>query len=156
MQLLLALLTILSMSSAPVQWFWVGDKVAQEMYSFSWHPGQENLADYQSKHHPGVHHVAVCLWYLHMGHFPRVLPWALKPSTLKGCVGTLKDGYLQKIPLPRASRIQSTEHVTATAVTRVPLVTSYSQGPRVPTLSNIARLFVAGLSGCILLPPLFM
>ena len=26
--------------------FWISDKVAQEKYSLSWHPGQENLADY--------------------------------------------------------------------------------------------------------------
>ena len=31
--------------------FWVGDKVAQDAYEIKWHPGQENLADYQSKHH---------------------------------------------------------------------------------------------------------
>jgi hypothetical protein len=36
-----------------VRYFWVGDKVAQEAYIIKWHPGQENLADYQSKHHLG-------------------------------------------------------------------------------------------------------
>ncbi len=36
------------------------------MYALSWHPGQENLADYQSKHHTGAHHIAVCPRYLHM------------------------------------------------------------------------------------------
>jgi hypothetical protein len=60
--------------SMEMRFFWVGDKVAQEMYSFSWPPCQENLADYQSKHHPGVHHVTVRPWYLHMDHSPRVLP----------------------------------------------------------------------------------
>jgi hypothetical protein len=34
-----------------MRFFWVGDMVAQDMYPLSWHPGQENLADYQSKHH---------------------------------------------------------------------------------------------------------
>jgi hypothetical protein len=103
-----------------MRFFWISDKIAQNMYDVSWHPGQENLADYQSKHHPGGHHVAVRLWYLHMKNSPRVLPRALKHSTLKGCVGTLKDGYLRKVPLPRAPLRQSTEHVTASAVTRVP------------------------------------
>jgi hypothetical protein len=37
-----------------------------------WHPGQENLADYQSKHHIGTHHQAVCPWYLHEKHSPLV------------------------------------------------------------------------------------
>jgi hypothetical protein len=34
-----------------MRFFWIGDKVAQDMYQVAWHPGQENLADYQSKHH---------------------------------------------------------------------------------------------------------
>jgi len=42
-----------------MQFFWLGDKVAQEMYDITWHPGMENLADYQIKHHIGSHHVAV-------------------------------------------------------------------------------------------------
>ncbi len=74
-----------------MHFFWIRDKVAQDMYILSWHPGQENLADYQSKHHVGAHHVAVCPWYLHMDNSPRELPRALAPSTLKGCVGALND-----------------------------------------------------------------
>ena len=76
-----------------MKFFWVGDKIAQ----VKWHPGQENLADYQSKHHIGAHHTAVQPWYLHLENSPRVLPRprAARPSTLKGCVGTLKDGYVR-------------------------------------------------------------
>jgi hypothetical protein len=48
-----------------MRFFWIGDKVAQDMYQVAWHPGQENLADYQSKHHVGSCHVAVRPWYLH-------------------------------------------------------------------------------------------
>jgi hypothetical protein len=51
--------------SMGMRFFWVGDKVAQDEYDLSWHPGQKNLADYQSKHHPGAHHDAVQPWYLH-------------------------------------------------------------------------------------------
>jgi hypothetical protein len=51
--------------SMEMKYFWVGDKVAQDMYTLSWHPGQENLADYQSKHHLGSHYQAVRPWYLH-------------------------------------------------------------------------------------------
>jgi hypothetical protein len=43
-----------------MRFFWVGDKVAQEMYDITWQPGMENLADYHSKHHIGSHHVAIC------------------------------------------------------------------------------------------------
>jgi hypothetical protein len=64
------------------------------------------LADYQSKHHVGSHHQAVCPWYLHDKYSPLVLPWATQPSTLKGCVGTLPAGYVHNIPLPRVSRVQ--------------------------------------------------
>ncbi len=42
-----------------MQFFWIEDKVAQEMYDITWHPGMENLADYQSKHHTGAHHMEV-------------------------------------------------------------------------------------------------
>jgi hypothetical protein len=31
-----------------MKFFWVGDKVAQEMYDITWYPGLENLADYQA------------------------------------------------------------------------------------------------------------
>jgi hypothetical protein len=48
-----------------MQYIWVGDKVAQDMYALSWHLGQGNLVDYQSKHHIGLHHQAVHPWYLH-------------------------------------------------------------------------------------------
>jgi hypothetical protein len=92
--------------------FWKSDKVAQDMYALSWHLGQEILADYQSKHHTGAHYIAVCPWYLHMDNSPRELLRALAPSTLKGCVGTLNDGYVHKVPLPCSPLIQSTRQVT--------------------------------------------
>jgi hypothetical protein len=108
------------------------------MYAFSWHPGQENLADYQSKHHMGCHHVAVRPWYLHMEISPRFLPRAQTPSALKGCVGTLDDGYLCKVPLPRAPRVQSPGHVTcATVMVHDKCDTCYLQIPRIPTWSDL-------------------
>jgi hypothetical protein len=90
-----------------MQYFWVCDKVAQDAYDVKWHPGQENLADYQSKHHVGSHHQAVCPWYLHEKNSPLVLPRAVQPSTLKGCVGTLPQGYIRNVPLPRVPLQQS-------------------------------------------------
>jgi hypothetical protein len=45
--------------SMEMRYFWVGDKTAQDMFVLSWHPGQENQADCQSKHHIGSHHLAV-------------------------------------------------------------------------------------------------
>jgi hypothetical protein len=94
--------------SMEMRYFWIGDKVAQKAYTIKWHPGQENLADYQSKHHLGTHHQAVCPWYLHEINSPLVLPWKTRPSTLKGCVGNLPKGYIRNVPLPRVPREQST------------------------------------------------
>jgi hypothetical protein len=129
--------------SMEMQYFWVGDKVAQDMYTLSWHPGQENLANYQSKHHIGLHHQAVCPWYLHQADSPRVLPHALKPSALKGCVGTLKNGYLCKVPLPRVPRDQSTIPVACTATYTVnPQATGYSPDPQIPLYDNLKRLLL--------------
>jgi hypothetical protein len=90
--------------SKEMKYFWVCDKVAQDACNVKWHPGQENLADYQSKHHPGAHHQAVQPWYLHTKHSPSVLPRATRPSTLKGCVGTLPEVYIHNVPLPRVPR----------------------------------------------------
>jgi hypothetical protein len=90
-----------------MRYFWVCDKVAQDAYNVKWHPGQENLTDNQSKHQPGAHHQAVRPWYLHEPSSPLVLPRAIRPSTLKGCVGTLPKGYIRNVPLPRVPKGQS-------------------------------------------------
>jgi hypothetical protein len=59
--------------SMEMRFFLVCDKVAQDVYDVRWQLGQENLADYQSKHHIGTHHQAVHPWYLHEEHSPLVL-----------------------------------------------------------------------------------
>jgi hypothetical protein len=135
--------------SMEMRFFWIGDKVAQEMYALSWHPGQENLADYQSKHHIGAHHIAVRPWYLHTATSPRELPRAARPSTLKGCVGTLQNGYVRNVPLPRVPRIQSVSLVTGDSGTDPS--TCYSQVLRVPMWSNRSRS-LQGLGKKQLLP----
>ncbi len=127
-----------------MRFFWVGGKVAQNMFELRWHPGQENLADYQSKHHVGSHHIAVRPWYLHTENSPRVLPRALRPSTLKGCVGTLQNGYIQNVPIPRvAPRIQSASHVMSHGAESN---TCYSQVSQVPTCRDPNRS-LKGLGG---------
>jgi hypothetical protein len=112
-----------------MRFYWIGDKVAQEIYALKWHPGQENLADYQSKHHIGSHHAAVRPWYLHLENSPRGLPQAERPSTLEGCVETLKDGYVCKVPLPRAPQIQPASHVNTVARDTC----YFAQVPHIPT-----------------------
>ncbi len=146
-----------------MHYFWVGDKVAQDMYALSWHPGQVNLADYQSKHHIGLHYQAVHPCYLHQSDSPRVLPWALKRSALKGCVRTLNNGYICKVSLPQVPREQSTTHVACTvgksksnAFTELwgvnemclltdtvnPHTTGYLPDPRIPVHDNLKRLLL--------------
>jgi hypothetical protein len=105
-----------------MQYFWVCDKIAQDAYNVKWQPGQENLADYQSKHHPGAHHTAIRPWYLHEVNLPLVLSRAVRPSTLKGCVGTLPKGYVCNVPLPSVPLQQSTGHRSDT---RYLITTSY-------------------------------
>jgi len=81
--------------------FWTTNQVEIGNFNVTWHPGQENLADYFTKHFPGTHHQLVRPYYLHMHNSPTTLPRALAPSTLKGCVGTLPNGYIRSAPLPR-------------------------------------------------------
>jgi hypothetical protein len=57
-----------------MKYFWRCEKHAQKMFSFEWHPGMEILADYQSKHHPGGHHMAVRPYYLHEKNTPWNFP----------------------------------------------------------------------------------
>jgi hypothetical protein len=126
--------------SMEMRFFWIEDKVAQEMYALIWHPGQENLADYQSKHHIGSHHTAVRPWYLHLKNSSQVLPRVKRPSALKGCVGTLKDGYVPNVPLPRAPRIQHAGHTG-----HVTHDTCYlAQVPRIAMWSDLTKS-LAGL-----------
>ncbi len=56
-------------------------------------------------------------------------------------VGTLKDGYIRKVPLPRIPRIQSPSALVANVATATSNShdTCYLQVPRVPTWSDILR-----------------
>jgi hypothetical protein len=84
-----------------MRFFHVADQVKLGNFNVTWHPGQENLADYFTKHFDAKHHQAVRPWYLQQPNSPRILPRALAPSTLKGCVGTLPNGYTRSTPLPQ-------------------------------------------------------
>ena len=81
--------------------FWTTNQVELGNFNVTWHPGQENLADYFTKHFDARHHQLVRPCYLHMTNSPTTLPRAMAPSTLKGCVGTLPNGYARSAPLPR-------------------------------------------------------
>ncbi len=123
--------------SMEMRFFWIGDKVAEEMYDITWHPGMENLADYQSKHHTGAHHRAVRPYYLHQENSPRILPRATRHSTLKGCVGTLENGYVRNVPLPRIPQIQSTNQIASASVCIEPPISCYARIAWIPTYSEL-------------------
>jgi hypothetical protein len=89
-----------------MRYFWITDQVAMGFFDVQWHPGIENLADYFTKHFDSKHHQAVRPWYLYMPNSPRILPRAAKPSTLRGCVGTLPNGYTKSGPLPKVVPIR--------------------------------------------------
>ena len=137
-----------------MKYFWTCEKDAQKVFSSKWHPGMENLADYQSKHHPGGHHMAISLYNLfnlHEKNSSLELPHAIRQSTLKGCVGTLKDGYICNVPLPRVQRIQSASDYTKTNQSQVDMY-KYASGKGtplpdflpvsswIPTLPKLGRL----------------
>jgi hypothetical protein len=131
--------------------FWVGDKVTQAMYELTWHTGLENLADYQSKHHVGLHHVEVRPYYLHMENSSRFLPRATRHSTLKGCVGTLEGGHVRDVPLPRIPLRQSTIPVACAATLTEFTDTYYSRVPWIPTGSEITSS-LEGLGKTAIMP----
>ena len=83
-----------------MRYFYSYDQVKRNIFSVKWYPGQEDLGDYQSKHHMGKHHVHVQPMYLHMKHLPEYLLQALKPSDLRGCVGNKAGAYIHGRPLP--------------------------------------------------------
>ena len=84
-----------------MRFFFIADQVSRGFFNVRWHPGQENMADYYTKAFNGKHHQEVRPWYLHMHNSPRELPRASNPSTLRGCVGTLPNGYIRSVPMPR-------------------------------------------------------
>ena len=50
--------------SMEMRYFWVSNLVRWGQFNVAWHLEQENLGEYQRKHHVGVHHQKVCPWYL--------------------------------------------------------------------------------------------
>ena len=59
--------------SMEMRYFYICDLVKHGIVNVKWHPGQENLADYASKHHDAKHHKMVRTLYLHKINSPREL-----------------------------------------------------------------------------------
>jgi hypothetical protein len=92
--------------SMEMRFFWIADQVLLGNFDVQWHPGQENLGDYFTKHFDAKHHLEVRPWYLHTKDSQLLLPRAAAPSTLRGCVGTLPNGYIRQSPLPRIPTVR--------------------------------------------------
>jgi len=82
-------------------YFYLLDQQTQKYFKFYYQPGQENMADYPSKHHTAPIHQHVRPYYLHMPNSPQFLVRAAKPSARQGCAQTLADPYHKRVPLPR-------------------------------------------------------
>ena len=93
--------------SMEMRYFWLLDGKVQQLFSFQYHPGFENLADYPSKSHPGTHHQAVRNYYLHTPTSPRFLERAAKPSKRRGCVDQGKPTYYSRHLIPALLRLPS-------------------------------------------------
>ena len=132
-----------------MRYFWILYQYAQQNFDFQHHPGQENLADYPSKHHIGTGHQHVRPYYLHTEESPTHLPRALAPSARRGCAEILNDPYYRGIPLPR---IQSRARVTLSPApgkppfTSVQTAASVHNNERTPRAAGVRLTRLAYLS----------
>ena len=86
--------------SMEMNYFYTCDQVKVGNFTVNYHPGKENMGDYPSKNHEARQHIHVRPLYVHMDNSPRVLPRALKPSDLRGCVGTKAKMLAKQQPAP--------------------------------------------------------
>ena len=83
-----------------MRYFYSCEQVRRRNFNLQYYPSLECLGDYPSKHHSTAHHQNVKSIYLHTKESPLLLPRALKPSDLRGCVGKTLAGYKHGRPLP--------------------------------------------------------
>ena len=48
-----------------MRFYWLQDRIKQGQYTIHWRRGDQNLADYHTKHHPPQHHKKMRSTYLH-------------------------------------------------------------------------------------------
>ena len=93
-----------------MRYFYCCDQVDKGYFAVIWTPGLENLADYLSKHHAGVHHRTVRPIYLHCKNSPRVLQRAPTPKQRreqKLTVATLAGKYSAPTDIDTTARPQA-------------------------------------------------
>jgi len=48
-----------------IRFYWLKDRAEQGQFEIYWEPGKNNLADYPTKHHTGMHHATARPIYLY-------------------------------------------------------------------------------------------
>ena len=82
-----------------MRFYWLKDRQEQQQFDIHWAPGQVNLADYFTKHHPPTHHRALRPIYLFDNN---------KQLDMQGCIKILHARLGKKIsPVPRAPHTSS-------------------------------------------------
>jgi hypothetical protein len=82
--------------SMDMRYYWIRDRVRQGHYQVTWRPGDTNLADYFTKHHPAKHHRRMRPRYLHEPH--------ATTATYYEC---LDDEALQTVQQPFTNKMRS-------------------------------------------------
>ena len=86
--------------SMEMRYFWLLDAEAQKYFTFHYHPGQKNLADYHTKSFNSKNTQHARPFYVHEKTSSRFLQRAALPHTRRGCVGKIQDSYVHRKPLP--------------------------------------------------------
>ena len=68
-----------------MRFYWVQDRVKQKQFMLVWGPGESNLGDYYTKHHPKSHHRKVRPLYVHTPLSPSLIPRSAE-RIQRGCV----------------------------------------------------------------------
>ena len=89
-----------SSQAMEMRYFWLLDGDVQKMFSFRYHPGQENMGDFYTKAFNTNDAQRATPFYLQNKHSPHTLVRAMMPSTRRGCVGKIPGKYVSNKPLP--------------------------------------------------------
>ena len=112
------------------RFYWIQDRVHQKQFMLVWGPGESNMGDYQTKHHPATHHPKVRPLYVHTPESPTYIPRSAE-RTYRGWVGT-RDHDPSSAPVPVPPRASHSFHAG--------LATSGIPKPSQPGSSSIATL----------------
>ena len=78
-----------------MRFYWVQDQVDQNQFIIYWRKGEENLADYFTKHHPPSHHRVMRSTYLHPSEGTPTLPQDTKEDN--SIMDTSCEGVLMRL-----------------------------------------------------------